>query len=97
MTVQLTPLSADSLGLAVVRKSLHSIIVRELHSGRGHYDFDYLVTAVRKGFENYRVIRPSDETEFGTAMVVKPQSSGGGRSQTLNTNKPAEVRTGGVR
>ncbi len=61
MTVQVTPLSAESLGLAVVEKSLDGIIVQELRGGDGTYEFDYLVTAVRKGFEDYRVIRPSLE------------------------------------
>ncbi len=35
MTIQLTPLSADSLGLAVVQKSLAGIVVQELHGGAG--------------------------------------------------------------
>jgi hypothetical protein len=58
VTVQLTPNSADSLGLAVVEKGPERIVVRELLRGRGTYAFDYQVTAVRRGFENYRVIRP---------------------------------------
>lgn len=59
MTVQVTPLSADSLGLAVIRKSLDGIAVKELHQGKGSYEFDYRITAVRRGHENYRVIRPA--------------------------------------
>ena len=65
MTVHLTPLADDSEGLAVVRKSLDGIDVRELGGGQGTYDFDYLVTAVRKGYEDYRVVRPATE------MVVR--------------------------
>ena len=61
MTVQLTPLSADSKGLAVVEKSLNGLVVQELHSGTGTYDFDYLVTAVRKGYEDFQVIRSALE------------------------------------
>jgi len=59
VTVQLTPLSADSQGLAVVSKRLTGIVIKELFKGTGTYDVDYLVTAVRKGYENYQVIEPA--------------------------------------
>lgn len=62
ITVQITPLSAGSKGLAVTEKSPERIVVRELFNGNGSYDFDYTVTAVRKGYENYQVIRPLMET-----------------------------------
>jgi len=58
MTVQVTPLDADSKGLAVTAKRLNGIEVRELAGGAGTYEFDWRVEAVRKGFENYQVIRP---------------------------------------
>jgi len=61
MTVQLTPQSADSQGLAVVDKKLSGIAVREMRGGTGNYAFDYRVTAVRKGYEDYQVIRASRE------------------------------------
>lgn len=61
LTVQLTPHSVDSLGLAVVRKSLDGIEVGELARGRGNYEFDWRVEAVRKGHEEYRVVRSWDE------------------------------------
>ena len=57
MTVQVTPLSADSLGLAVVEKGLDQIVVQELQHGSGTYAFDYHITAVRRGHERYEVIR----------------------------------------
>jgi hypothetical protein len=41
MTVQVTPLSADSLGLAIVTKRLSGIEVKELHRGTGNYEFDW--------------------------------------------------------
>jgi hypothetical protein len=59
MTVQLTPLSAECKGLAVTEKALEGIEVQELWNGTGSYDFDYLVMAVRKGFEDFQVIRPA--------------------------------------
>ena len=68
LTVQLTPLSADSLGLAVVEKALDGIVVQELHGGTGNYEFDFLVTAVRQGYEDYEVVRPvTNELSAATA------------------------------
>ena len=64
MTVQLTPLSGESMGLTVIRKRLDGIVVMELDGGVGNYEFDWRVEAVRKGWEDYKVIRPwrqSDE------------------------------------
>jgi len=62
MTVQVTPLSSDSLGLAVAAKRLDGIVVKELHGGTGNYEFDWEVKSVRKGYEKYQVIRPRGET-----------------------------------
>jgi len=70
--VQLTPLSAGSLGLAVVEKGAHRIVVRELHKGAGTYDFDWEVKAVRTGYEQFQVIRPRGEL----AATGPLQSSG---------------------
>jgi len=61
MTVQLTPRSAKSPGLAATRVSLDGIRVEELKGGTGNYEFDFLVTAVRARHEDYQVIRPTGE------------------------------------
>jgi hypothetical protein len=61
MTVQLTPLSAESKGLAVLEKNPEQLIVQELNSGTGTYYFDYLVMSIRNGYENYEVIRNKSE------------------------------------
>ncbi len=61
MTVQLTPLSPESKGLCVVRKGLDGIEVAELLNGRGNYEFDWEVKAVRKDHRDFRVYRPWDE------------------------------------
>ncbi|GBC90487.1 hypothetical protein HRbin14_01224 [bacterium HR14] len=61
MTVQLTPRSAESRGLAAVRVSLEGIEVIELLNGRGNYEFDWEVKAVRKDHRDFRVYRPWDE------------------------------------
>jgi len=61
MTIQLTPRSADSKGLAVTEISPEGFWVEELHKGKGNYAFFWEVKAVRKGFENYQVIRKRSE------------------------------------
>ncbi|KPL03673.1 MAG: hypothetical protein AMJ73_05800 [candidate division Zixibacteria bacterium SM1_73] len=68
ITVQVTPLSAESKGLTVVEKSSEMFAVRELNNGNGTYDFDFMVTAVRKEHEDYKVIRP--------AMKMQPPELG---------------------
>jgi hypothetical protein len=65
MTVQLTPLSPDSKGLCVVRKGLDGIEVAELLNGRGNYEFDWEVKAVRKEHRDFQVYRPWDEVMPG--------------------------------
>jgi hypothetical protein len=61
ITVHITPLSSDSLGLAVVEKRPDAIVVQELHNGTGSYDFDWEIKSVRKGHESYQIVRPSNE------------------------------------
>lgn len=61
MTIILTPLSADSKGMAVIEKGVNGFKVKELWQGKGNYAFDWEVKAVRKGYENYRVIRDASE------------------------------------
>jgi len=65
MTVQLTPRSAESKGLAAVRVSLDGIEVAELLNGRGNYEFDWRVEAVRKEHRDFQVYRPWDEVLLG--------------------------------
>lgn len=57
MTINLTPLSAESEGLAIVERTDKGFKVKELHKGKGNYEFDWQVTAVRKGYEDFKAIR----------------------------------------
>ena len=66
MTVQVTPLSTASNGLAVTHKGLDGVVVEDLGE-TGDYEFDYTVNVVRKGHEDYQVIRP--------ALSVMPQGA----------------------
>jgi hypothetical protein len=61
MTVQVTPHSADSKGLAVVTRALDRFTVRELFAGTGTYEFDWEVKVVRRAHQDYEVMRPWDE------------------------------------
>ena len=57
MTVTVTPLSAESNGIAVIEKTAIGFKVKELHEGQGNYAFDYQVMCRRKGHEKYEVVR----------------------------------------
>ena len=63
MTVNLTPNSAESMGLAVVEKKADGIRVKELLKGKGNYSFDWEVKGVRKGHEDFKVIRDKNLNE----------------------------------
>lgn len=57
MTIQLTPLYANTIGLAVVEKTTEGFWVQERMDGTGSFEFDWQATCVRKGYENFEVIR----------------------------------------
>lgn len=63
MTIILTPVSFNSKGLAVGEKLADGFTVGELMNGTGNYEFDWEVKAVRKGYEDYRVIRDASESQ----------------------------------
>jgi hypothetical protein len=58
LTVQLTPVG-EWLDLYVVEKSPDRIVVAEASGREGR--FDYLIQGVRKGYENYQVVRDREE------------------------------------
>lgn len=58
MTVQVTPRTAHSRGLAVIERTKTHFVVAELMNGQGSYEFDWEVKGVRAKFENYQVVRP---------------------------------------
>lgn len=61
ITVNLTPNSANTLGLAVIEKTAEGIRVKELMNGTGNFSFDWEVKAVRAGFETFKPIREKRE------------------------------------
>jgi hypothetical protein len=70
MTVTITPLSADSKGIAVVEKTPDGFRVKELFNGTGNYAFDYMVTCKRKGYESFEVNRK--RVEPAQSMDLEP-------------------------
>ncbi|MBI9067187.1 MAG: hypothetical protein JEZ09_07840 [Salinivirgaceae bacterium] len=63
ITIQITPLSIDSKGLAVISKSAKQIEVGELFKGSGTYEFDYFIQANVAGQENYKQERSKNEND----------------------------------
>lgn len=55
VTIQLTPYSADTYGVAVVDRTDDGFLVKELMSGTSNYSFSWEVKAVRKGLESFSV------------------------------------------
>jgi len=63
VTVVLTSHEWDTYGLAVVEKRADGFVVKELKGGQGNFNFDWEVKAVRKGHENFEVVRPKLQLE----------------------------------
>ncbi len=61
LTIQLTPRSAKSRGLAVTEIKKDGFRVEELMDGTGTYEFFWEVKGIRKGFEDYKVVRSKSE------------------------------------
>ena len=74
ITVNLTPRSADSLGLATIHVDAAGIEVRELGNGTGSYEFDYLVHAVRQGLEDRPVYLPKEQISGDAGKSLKAVS-----------------------
>lgn len=83
-TVQLTPASFRSKGLGYEIGQDGTITVGELGDGKGSYEFSWVVTAVRKGFEDYEVVRPwTDAPHAG----MTEQEAWAARQRKLNSQK----------
>ncbi len=89
MTVQLTPRSGESKGLAAVRVSLDGIEVVELLNGRGNYEFDWRVEAVRKAHRDFQVYRSWDESLSGG---VDPVQAWEARLKSIQARQERQAR-----
>jgi len=56
ITVQLTPHSAETYGLAAIEKNKFGITVKELMNGHSDFTFDWEVKAVREGYEKFKAV-----------------------------------------
>lgn len=66
LSVQLTPASAETMGLAVIQKSPRSIEVRELANGRGDFAFDFVVFATRGDIDPVAPVRDRSPARLET-------------------------------
>lgn len=94
MTVVLTPLSAESEGMAVIEKTAQGFKIKELRQGTGTYSFDWEVKAVRNGYENYRPVRNASEyrpqisADAKRKMIMQSAASTPSPSPQINTLLP---------
>jgi hypothetical protein len=74
ITVQVTP-TAECNGVFVAKYDNKQITVKELGGGKSNATFHWLVNGVRKGYENYQVIREKGQhrlPEVAPASKEKP-------------------------
>ncbi|MCK4513350.1 hypothetical protein KAW64_16495 [bacterium] len=57
VTVHVTPLSAESMGIAVTAASSDGFEVRELLGGTGTYEFSYIVHGVQRDSKTYDIVQ----------------------------------------
>ena len=81
MTISLTPLSAESKGLAVIEKTTGGFKVKELYQGTGNYQFDYLVMCQRKSGRDHQVIQ--QKADYAPAKEFEQKELG----HHMNTKK----------
>ena len=63
ISVQLTPMSAKSKGLAAVDVTNEGFTIKELYNGSGNYKVSFFVQGIRKGDEKYQVVREKMKDE----------------------------------
>jgi hypothetical protein len=89
MTVNITPGSAESEGIAVIEKTAKGIRVKELRQGKGNYSFDWEAKAVRKGYEDYKTIRTKG---VDTPVPVRIPSSVPEINEAFDQNSQPVIR-----
>ncbi|NND32520.1 MAG: hypothetical protein HKN76_08010, partial [Saprospiraceae bacterium] len=82
MTVQITPLEWDTYGIAVVEKTSNGFRVKELKGGEGNFSFDWVVTCVRNGKEDFQVLQTTGPLEATEKVDAETSSPGQGIKST---------------
>lgn len=72
LTVQYTPNSIDSKGIATISKSNTTIEFGELLQGTGTYDIDYVVHATRQAFIDHDPVRRAPGRDPAAGPVITP-------------------------
>ena len=75
ITVQLTPNSADSRGMAVISKTPFEFVVKELMNGTGNYAFDWEVKARRSGYADYQVVRDKKDVQSLDGVIRSDENT----------------------
>ncbi|MFK7933179.1 MAG: T9SS type A sorting domain-containing protein, partial [Saprospiraceae bacterium] len=96
MTVQLTPRYSDTYGLAVVKVTKKGFWVEELKNGGGSFAFDWNATAVRKGHEEYRVIRHASEMAAASDEEVEALANANNSVEEANDTDDLDTPTNEV-
>jgi hypothetical protein len=74
LSVETTPYSIDSSGLAVTERSVDQIVVEDM-DGAGNYEFSYTVKGTRRGYADKEVVR---EPKASAAASTSTNGQGGG-------------------
>jgi hypothetical protein len=85
LTVQLTPHSFDSLGVAVGSIEDGRVRVGELRGGKGSYDVYYVVHALRRGYEDRKTVMSREQFRAAFPAVRAARRS----------ERPADIATRG--
>ena len=82
LTVQLTPASIESLGVAFTPPVGGRIEVGELHGGTGSYDVHYVIHATRAGMENHQPVVKAGEMKARKSRLNKARRTKSQRERT---------------
>jgi hypothetical protein len=87
-TMNLTPQYWDTFGLAVIEKNDKGFRVKELKGGTGNFKFDWEVKGVRKGYENYQVVRDKEDNQSkkSESSIKEDELSGKAKVETTIKN-----------
>ena len=64
LTIQLTPHSAESKGLAAIERTGTGFKIKELFGGTGSYKVDWEAKGKRLGYENFKVLRHKSDPDY---------------------------------
>lgn len=88
ITVSLTPRAAESKGVAAVEVTGQGFRVVELFQGTGSYSVDYLVHALRSGYENQEVYL--SRSKVSQALSFTPE--GKAPSESFEDYSPTDIQ-----